>query len=39
MLIRPIDKPLVSLREDHDDFVLLLVWDGLIVDDGLVELL
>jgi hypothetical protein len=39
MLIRPIDKPLISLGEDHDDLVLLLVRDGLIVDDVLVELL
>jgi hypothetical protein len=39
MLIRPIDKPLISLGEDHDNLVLLIVRDGLIVDDGLVELL
>jgi hypothetical protein len=36
VLIRTVQQPLVDLGEDEGDAVLLLVRDGLVVDDGLV---
>ena len=39
MLIGTVDQALVDFGEDHDDLVLLDVWDELVVDHGLIELL
>ena len=36
MLVRAVNQPLVYLGKDHNDFVLLFVWDSIVEDDILV---
>lgn len=38
LLIRAVDKPLIDLGKDHEDLVLVLVGDGVVVYDCLIEL-
>lgn len=38
MLTRAVHQPLVNFREHADDLVLVLVEDGLVIHDGLIEL-
>lgn len=38
MFICAIHESLVDIREDNDDFAFLLVWNGVVVSNFLVEL-
>lgn len=39
MFIRAVDQSFVDLGEDHEDAILLLVRDGLVVNDLLIQLI